>query len=149
LSNQKDSRTKISPKIVSVALALSVILSLSIFNYVPAILQTFLVCVLVGGTIALLMLGVFYLIRSVSRPLANRISKFVLVNEKKSVSRLLPESESLAIHNAKSEEELVQLMKNVAVKNGWNTEDVARMPVWWLTGHIVQDASPNFWPITS
>ncbi len=43
-----------------------------------------------GGIMALVLLGAYYLMRFLSGPLAKGISKFHLVNEIKSVSRLVP-----------------------------------------------------------
>lgn len=67
----------------------------------------------------------------------------LLVKERESVLRLLPKSESA--ESAKNEEDLLIVMKEFAIKNGWDSKGAMEMPVWLLTGHIVQDANPNFW----
>ena len=73
----------------------------------------------------------------------NAISHFTLIQEKKSVSRLLPLDSGPVLKEIKNQEQLAQLMKSITVRNGWKNEDLASIPVWLLTGHIVVEANPN------
>jgi hypothetical protein len=75
--------------------------------------------------------------------MATGVSRLTMVQAKKSVSRLLLPSKSFLLKGIKSEEELTQMMKSIAIKNGWKKEDIENMPVWLLTGHLVADANPN------
>ena len=98
---------------------------------------------MVFGIVALITLAVYYLVRLASKSMAKAISHFTLIQEKKSVSRLLPLDSGPVLKEIKNQEQLAQLMKSITVRNGWKNEDLASIPVWLLTGHIVVDANPN------
>ena len=96
-----------------------------------------------GGIIGLIVLSAYFLIRLISKPIAKVVSHFTMIQAKKSVSRLLPSSRSFLLKDIKNEEQLSQMMKSIAIKNGWKKEDIDNMPIWLLTGHLVADANPN------
>lgn len=114
------------------------------YNLLSGIVRTFVFFGGFGGIIALIMLGAYTLLRLASRPTASVMSHYALSQEKKAVSRLLPpDSREDLLRGIKNEEQLAGLMKNIATKNGWKSEDVRNLPAWLLTGHLVMDANPN------
>ena len=93
---------------------------------------------------------VYYITKLLIRPVSGKVSSYLLVNEKKSMSRLsLSDAESAALNSAKNEDELLDVLKTFALEQSWVPRNVKDLPVWLLTGHIVQDANPNRWPLVS
>ncbi len=114
------------------------------FDLVASLQTIFAITALLGIYFALPGIAVYYILRAASRPLAKAISNLPLVEEKRSISRLLPSAMlPAAIKRIKTEQDLTQLLKDVAVRNGWDAEDVQKLPVWWLTGHLANDANPS------
>ena len=97
-----------------------------------------------GGIGALVIIGVYFMIRVLSKPISKAVAHYTFVQEKKSVARLLsPETRTHIMKGIKTETQLAQLMKSVASKNDWKNADVENLPTWLLTGHLVMDANPN------
>ncbi len=97
-----------------------------------------------GGMLTLVILGVYFLLRVASKPMAGVLSHYALSQEKKTISRLLsPDSREYVSKGIQNEEQLAGLIKSIAARNGWKSEDVANIPAWLLTGHLVVDANPN------
>lgn len=97
-----------------------------------------------GGIVALIMIGVYFAIRVLSKPIGKALAHYSFVQEKKSVARLLAaDSRSYVMKGIRNEAQLAQLMNSIVSKNGWKSEDVRNLPTWLLTGHLVMDANPN------
>ena len=108
----------------------------------------FLFVAFYGGIVTLLCLGVYCLVRLLSKPLAGGLSYYLMIRLNRSVLRLLSPSSSASkksflFTEIKNEGRLTLLLKSIAIKNGWKAEDIEKMPVWLLTGNIVTDANPN------
>lgn len=98
----------------------------------------------IGGIGALVVAGVYFAIRILSKPLSKAVAHYTFVQEKRSLARLLPpDARTDILKEVKNETQLTQLMKSVAEKNGWKKQDVESLPTWLLTGHLVIDANPN------
>lgn len=100
-----------------------------------------------GGIGALVIVGVYLMIRTLSKPIGKAVAHYTFIQQKKSVARFLPpDSRSYIMKGIRNETQLTQLMKSIAAKNGWRNEDVGNLPIWLLTGHLVMDANPNSLP---
>jgi hypothetical protein len=111
--------------------------------------QFAMVLLIIGGVLPAIIEGLYY-----SPPIsigAPCEAAFEIHLGKLETIRLAPRllAGSRVFERARSEEELIELMKTCAIQNGWSSKDVEEMPVWLLTGHTVQDANPNFWQYSS
>ena len=95
------------------------------------------------AVVGLPILGIYLVLRFTSKLLAKVLSKIMFVHERRSISRLLPDSKSFILRNVENEEQLTEFLKRYAIRNEWKADEVEQIPVWLLTGHLVTDANPS------